>query len=71
MDVYVPGNGELKILLHNINGQVVDICFEAYMREGSYKLSWFDNSNLPAGIYLMDMTLDDVSVGKTKVVKLK
>ncbi len=71
MDVYVPGNGKLKILLLNINGQVVDICFDAYMREGNYKLSWFDNTNVPVGIYFLDMLLDDKSVGRTKVVKLK
>jgi hypothetical protein len=41
------------------------------MRKGSYKLSWYDYTNIPAGIYFLDMSMDGLSLERTKVIKLK
>ncbi len=71
LDIYVPDHGNLKIQIVNINGQVVDIFFDSYMRGGSYKLRWTDEANLPAGLYMLDVSMDNKSLGHIKLVKTK
>lgn len=71
LDIYLPDNGNLKIQIVNISGQVVDIFFDNYMREGDYKLYWSDETNLPAGLYILNITMDNASLGRVKIVKAR
>ncbi len=69
LDLYLPFDGNLKIQLMNINGQLVDIISDFRMREGDYQLYWSDDMNLSAGIYLLDITLDGEALDRVKLVK--
>jgi len=71
LNIYIPDNGNLKIQIVNINGQVVDIFFDSYMREGSYQLRWTDEANLPTGLYMLEASMDDKFLGHVKLVKTK
>ncbi|MGD2033893.1 MAG: CotH kinase family protein [Bacteroidales bacterium] len=71
LNIYVPVDGDLQISIFNVNGQVADLFFEGYMREGYYNLFWSDEHRLPEGIYLLNVMLDEQPVGRIKLVKIR
>lgn len=58
---YLPENSRLKIAIHNINGEEVQVLTDGYKAAGSYQLHW-NASGYASGIYFCRMT-----AGKTAV----
>lgn len=69
INISLPCNGNLKIQIINIDGQVVSNFIDNYMIQGEYQFTWSENSNLPAGIYILEASVDNKYIGHLKLVK--
>ncbi|HOM65115.1 MAG TPA: DUF4623 domain-containing protein [Ignavibacteriales bacterium] len=62
---YLPEDGNIKLEIYNINGQLVNILYNGYKTKGEY-ITEFNAENLPAGIYLCRL----VTLRITKIIKM-
>ena len=62
---YLPEDGNIKLEIYNINGQLVNILYNGYKTKGEY-ITEFNAENLPAGIYLCRLVTQRI----TKIIKM-
>ncbi|MBD3168336.1 MAG: T9SS type A sorting domain-containing protein [candidate division Zixibacteria bacterium] len=69
LDYYAPADGEIKLAIYNVNGQLVDIAVEGFVSAGMHSVTW-DGGAMPSGIYFARLTAGDRTATK-KIVLMK
>ncbi len=63
----LPKSSNVKLVVYNSLGQVVDKLVDEYLLSGSYRVK-FNGGNLPSGIYFYKLTADGYSAVKKMVL---
>ena len=71
MNYHLTDNGEVSIVLYDVNGREVKTIFSGYQSAGDYSVNWKLDQNIPAGAYIATLFVDgnhshDLKVTVTK-----
>ncbi|MDP4191527.1 MAG: PQQ-dependent sugar dehydrogenase [Bacteroidota bacterium] len=59
--------GNVKLLIYDLEGKVVDTLFNGIMEPGKYQFHW-DASNFPSGVYIYELTAGNFKAAKKMVL---
>lgn len=67
IDFSVPNTGNVKLVLFDISGKLVDELVNEYVQPGNYRYE-FDGSNMASGIYLYSLTAEGINITKKMIL---
>ncbi len=68
-DVNIANNGNVSVMVYNVNGQIVDVVQDGYMDAGNYNMTW-NASNLSSGMYIIKASAAGITASQ-KIMLVK
>jgi len=68
-DVNIASNGNVSVMVYNVNGQIVDVVQDGYMDAGSYNMTW-NASDLSSGMYIVKASAAGITASQ-KIMLVK
>jgi glucose/arabinose dehydrogenase len=63
----IKEKGNVKLLIYDLEGRVVDTLFDGIMEPGKYQFHW-DAGNFPSGVYIYELSAGDFKAAKKMVL---
>jgi hypothetical protein len=71
MNYHLTDNGNISIVLYDINGREVATLFNGYQSSGDYSVNWKPDVHIPAGTYIASLSVDGNHSNDLKVTVTK
>jgi len=71
INYHLTDNGEISVVLYDINGRQVETLFEGYEPSGDYTINWRPDANTPAGTYIATLRVDGNHSNDMKITVTK
>lgn len=66
----VPQSGEVDLVIYDLSGRIITILKDSFHEKGTHR-TYFDAHQIPNGMYLLRMSLNDKPIGTTKISKVE
>jgi hypothetical protein len=69
MDIALENAGELRVILIDVGGRMIDEIVNTQVAPGNYHLGWFDDNQLAPGYYMLFIKLDNRAIETVPLIK--
>jgi hypothetical protein len=71
INYHLTDNGEISVVLYDINGRQIEEIYSGYQPSGDYSINWRPDANTPAGTYIATLRVDGNHSNDMKVTVTK